>query len=212
MLNKLKVLSFTHYLQGPACSQALADYGADVLKIEATKGAFERGWSGPKSFKNGVSLFFLLGNRNVKSMAVDLKSEEGRQIIYDLVADYDIVVENFRPGVMDKLGFSYEKLSSLNPRVIYCSLTGYGASGPYQKRPGQDLLAQSMSGIMSMTGRGDNPPCPVGTSAIDKHGATLAAFGIVSAAFSREQTGKGCHIDSSLVNAAIDLQIEPLCY
>ncbi len=210
MLEGVKVLSFTHFLQGPSCSQTLADLGADVIKIESTAGSFERGWSGPNSFKNGVSVFFLLGNRNLKSIAIDLKTEEGKKIIYDLVKTYDVVVENFRPGVMDRLGLSYEELKKINQRLIYCSCSGYGPTGPYAGKPGQDLLAQSISGLIDMTGRGD--PTAVGTSVIDQHGAILAALGIVSAVYEREKTGKGHKIDASLLNAALDLQIEPLAY
>ena len=151
MLNNLKVLAFTHYLQGPSCAQIFGDLGADVIKIESPKGAFERSWSGPGSFVNGVSVFFMLANRNMRSMAINLKSEEGKRIIYQLIQDYDIVIENFRPGVMEKLGFGYEALKEQNPRIIYCSLSGFGSSGPYCNRPGQDLLAQSMGGIVDMS-------------------------------------------------------------
>ncbi len=210
MLEGVKVLSFTHFLQGPSCSQTLGDLGADVVKIESTGGAFERGWAGPGSFVNGVSMFFLLGNRNLRSIAIDLKSEEGKKMIYDLVKTYDVVVENFRPGVMDRLGFSYEKLKEINSRVIYCSCSGYGSSGPYVNKPGQDLLAQSIGGLVDMTGR--EQPSAAGSSIVDQHGAILAALGIVSAVYEREKTGHGHKIDASLLNAALDLQIEPLAY
>ena len=123
MLEGIKVLSFTHYLQGPSAAQALADLGADVVKIEACKGAYERGWSGCNTYKNGVSVFYLMANRNQRDLAIDLKSEEGRETIYTLIRDkgYDVIIENFRPGVMDKLGLGYEKLKEINPRVVYSS-------------------------------------------------------------------------------------------
>ena len=115
MLEGVKVLSFTHYLQGPSAAQTLADLGADVVKIEACKGAYERTWSGCNTYKNGVSVFYLMANRNQRDLAIDLKSEEGREAIYTLVRDkgYDVIIENFRPGVMDKLGLGYEKLKEI---------------------------------------------------------------------------------------------------
>ena len=118
MIEGIKVLSFTHYLQGPSCVQILADLGADVVKVESLKGAYERNWSGCDAYLNGVSVFFLQGNRNQGSLAINLKSEEARKIIYELVKSTDVVVENFRPGVMEKLGYSYEALSAINPQLI----------------------------------------------------------------------------------------------
>ena len=208
MIEGVKVLSFTHYLQGPSCAQTLADLGANVIKIESPKGAFERGWSGCDAYLNGVSVFFLLGNRNQKSMALDLKSPEAREIIYKLVQEYDVVLENFRPGVMDKLGFSYETLKEKNPRLIYCSCTGYGPDGPYVKRPGQDLLAQSIAGLAEMNGPGNAQPYPLGCTVADQHGATLAALGIIAAVYDREKTGRGHRVDVNLLSAALDIQME----
>ncbi len=212
MLEGIKILSFTHYLQGPSCVQILADLGADVVKVEPHKGAFERSWSGCDAYKNGVSVFFMIGNRNQRSMTLDLKSSEGKQIVYDLVKEYDVVVENYRAGVMDKLGFSYEELSKINPRLIYCSCSGYGSSGPYFKKPGQDLLAQSLSGLASMNGPSSAPPFPMGTTVVDQHGAVLAALGIIASLFDREKTGNGHKVDACLLNAALDLQLEPFGY
>ena len=210
MLENLKVLAFTHYLQGPSCAQILGDLGADVIKVESPKGAFERTWSGPDSFVNGVSVFFMLANRNMRSIAVNLKAEEGRKIIYDLVREYDVVIENFRPGVMEKLGFGYEALKAVNPGVVYCSLSGFGSDGPYKNRPGQDLLAQSMGGIVDMTGSGR--PVAVGTSFADAHSATLAAMGILAAVNNRQATGRGHKVDVNLVESVLNLQMEPYAY
>lgn len=212
MLEGVKVLSFTHYLQGPSAAQQLADLGADVIKVESTKGAYERGWSGCNTYKNGVSVFFLMANRNQRAISLDLKSEEGKEIIYKLVKEYDVVIENFRPGVMDRLGLGYEDLKKRNPKVIYCSCSGYGSSGPYWKKPGQDLLIQSMSGMAALNGPGDHPPFPMGTSIVDQHGAILAALGITAAVYDREKTGQGHRVDASLLGSALDLQIEPLNY
>lgn len=212
MLKGIKVLSFTHFMQGPSSVQMLADLGADVIKIERPKGAYERYWSGMDTFKNGVSVFFLLANRNQKSLAIDLRSEEAKELIHKLVKETDVIVENYRPGVMDKLGLGYDKLKEINPRLVYCSCSGYGADGPYVEKPGQDLLLQSLSGLMSLTGRKNDPPTPVGTAVVDQHGAVLAAFGVVSALFHRERTGEGCKVESSLLNAALDLQTESMAY
>ncbi len=208
MIEGVKVLSFTHYLQGPSCAQILADLGADVVKVEALKGAYERNWSGCDAYLNGVSVFFLQGNRNQGSLSINLKSEEARKIIYDLVKTTDVVVENFRPGVMNKLGYSYEALSAINPKLIYCSCSGYGPDGPYLKRPGQDLLAQSISGLASLNGAGE--PYNIGCTLVDQHGATLAALGVLAALLDRDRTGKGHLVDASLLNAALDIQMEPL--
>lgn len=212
MLHGIKVLSFTHYLQGPSAVQMLADLGADVTKIESPKGAYERHWSGFDTYANGISLFFLMANRNQKSLSIDIRSPEGKDVIYRLLKDCDVVVENFRPGVMDRLGFGYPEVRELNPRVVYCSCTGYGSSGPYLEKPGQDLLIQGMSGLASLTGPAGFGPTPVGTAIVDQHGAVLAALGILAALFDCNRTGTGHKVESSLLNAALDLQIEPLNY
>lgn len=212
MLKGVKVLSFTHFLQGPSAVQMLADIGADVTKIESPKGAFERHWSGLDAYINEVSVFFLLGNRNQKSISIDLRTDKGKEIILQMIKEADVLVENFRPGVMERLGFGFEELSIINPRLVYCSCTGFGPDGPYSTRPGQDLLLQAMSGLTQVTGGKDAPPTPVGTAAIDQHGAVLAAFGITAALFEREKTGLGKKVETNLLNAALDLQIEPLTY
>lgn len=212
MLSGIKVLSFTHYLQGPSAAQTLADLGADVVKVESPKGAYERSWSGCNTYKNGVSVFFLLANRNQRAISIDLKNPKGIEIIYKIIQEYDVVIENFRPGVMDKLGLGYEQLRKINPKIIYCSCSGYGSSGPNLKKPGQDLLIQSMSGLASLTGNGRVPPTPIGTAVVDQHGAILAALGIMSAIYDRMRTGKGHRIEASLLGAALDLQLESLAY
>ena len=212
MLEGAKVLSFTHYMQGPSAAQVLADLGAEVVKVESVKGAYERSWSGCNTYPGGVSMFFLLANRNQTAISVNLKSAEGKQIIYDLVKEYDVVIENFRAGVMDKLGLGYEELKKINPRIIYCSCSGYGSSGPYVNKPGQDLLIQGMSGLAALTGASEEIPSPVGTPVVDQHGAILAALGIIASLYDRERTGKGHKIEASLLSAALDLQQEALGY
>ena len=212
MLQGIKVLSFTHFLQGPSAVQMLADVGADVVKIEPPKGAFERGWAGFDAFQEGVSIFFLLGNRNQRAIQLDLRNDKAREVVRRLVAEADVRVENYRPGVLAKLGFGYEDAKKINPRLVYCSCTGYGSTGPYQKRPGQDLLLQAMSGMAMLSGDGASAPTPVGSAIVDQHAAVLAAFGILAALQQRERTGQGCMVESNLLNAALDLQIEPFTY
>lgn len=212
MLDGTRVVSFTHFLQGPSAAQLLADLGADVIKIEPPTGAFERSWAGPDAYLGGESVFFLLCNRNVRSLAADLKDPEWLEVVLRLVDEADVVIENFRTGVMDRLGLGWDELRSRNPRLVYCSLSGYGGDGPYKDRPGQDLLLQSVAGIAAATGAADDPPTPVGASLVDQHGAVLGAFGILAALHGRERSGQGSRVETNLLSAALDLQIEPLSY
>jgi crotonobetainyl-CoA:carnitine CoA-transferase CaiB-like acyl-CoA transferase len=212
MLEGIKVLSFTHFLQGPAAVQMLADVGADVIKIEPPGGAFERSWTGFDAYVEGVSMFFLLGNRNQRSISLDLRDERAREIVWRLIKEADVLIENYRPGVLQRMGFGYDDVREITPRLVYCSCTGYGSSGPYLKRPGQDLLLQAISGMTMLSGEADSPPTPVGSAIVDQHAAALAAFGVVAALQARERTGKGTLVESNLLNAALDLQIEPFTY
>ncbi len=212
MLDDIRVLSFTHFLQGPSASQILGDLGADVIKVESPNGAFERHWSGPDAFVNGISVHFMSSHRNVRSLAIDLKASPARDLILSLVDEVDVVIENFRPGAMARLGLDDETLRARNPRLVYCALSGYGADGPYRDRPGQDLLIQSHAGLAGATGAADAAPTPVGASIVDQHGAVLAVVGILAALRERDRTGRGSRVDSSLLSAALDLQMEPLSY
>ncbi|WP_027793991.1 CaiB/BaiF CoA transferase family protein [Paraburkholderia acidipaludis] len=212
MLEGIKVLSFTHFLQGPAAVQMLADVGADVIKIEPPGGAFERSWTGADAFVEGVSVFFLLGNRNQRSLSLNLREAAARELVWKLIREADVLVENYRPGVLDRMGFGWEAVHEANPRLVYCSCTGYGSSGPYLERPGQDLLLQAMSGMTMLSGEADSPPTPFGSAIVDQHAAVLAAFGVVAALQARERTGMGTRVESNLLNAALDLQIEPFTY
>ncbi len=212
-LSGVRVLSFAQVGQGPAAVQLLSDFGAEVIKVERPGvGAFERSWSGPNAFRAGESVFFLSHNRNQRSLAVDLKSEAGREIIFRLVERSDVVVENYRPGVMDRNGLGYAALSSSNPRLIYASSSGYGGRGPYSDWPGQDLVVQGVGGLASMTGRADDPPTPAGVPVIDYHAAALLALGISLALLARNQTGRGQRVETSLLQASMHLQMEPLSY
>ena len=212
MLSGVTVVSFTHFLQGPSASQLLADLGADVIKVEPHGGAFERSWTAPDRFIEGVSPFFALGNRNVRSIVVDLKNPDGVRVVRELLATADVLIESFRPGTMEKLGLGYESLAEANPRLVYASLSGYGSDGPYRDRPGQDVLVQAMSGLAMATGAAGAAPTPVGACVVDQHAAVLGAFGILAALHGRERTGQGTLVESNLLNSALDLQIEPLTY
>lgn len=209
MLEGIKIISFTHYIQGPCAVQYLADLGADVIKIEPLSGAFERRFALNDLFIQGESIFFILGNRNQDSFAVDLKCMEGKKIIHSLIGDCDVLVENFRPGAMDKLGFGYDEVKKINPGIIYCSLSGYGNVGAYREKAGQDVLIQSFSGIATHLSK---RPKTIGIHIIDQHGAALGAMGILAALFNRSSTGKGHKIDASLLAAALDIQQEALAY
>jgi len=213
LLAGVKVVSLTHYLQGPSCVQFLADLGANVVKVERIGGAYERHWSGAKAFVNDdSSVFFLLAGRNQRSIELNIQSDEGREALWRLIDRADALVENFRPGTLDKRGFSYEEVKKRNPRIIYCSLSGFGTDGPSREKPGQDLLLQSLSGLAMLSGRADDPPVLMGTALVDQHAATLGALGVLAALFRRERTGKGCKVDSNLLSAGLDLQIEPFNY
>ena len=206
----MRIISFCHYLQGPAATQYLADMGADVIKVEPLRGAFERHWSGGKSQVGPTTAFSLAVNRNKRSLAIDLKHVRAREVMGRLISSADVVVENFRPGVMDRLGLGYDALRLLNPAIIYASATGLGADGPDAERPGQDLLMQARSGLVSATGAGEAGPTVVGAAVVDQHGAALLAMGILGAYIRRLQTGQGTRVEGSLFQAGIDLQTEAL--
>jgi crotonobetainyl-CoA:carnitine CoA-transferase CaiB-like acyl-CoA transferase len=211
-LDGIRVLSFCHYLQGPSGVQMLGDLGADVIKVEPPQGNYERKWSGSNLLLHGESVFFLAANRNKRSLCLDLKSPGGSGVIRDLLPTIDVFVENFRPGVMERLGFGYEAVRAVNPRVIYASCSGFGPDGPYRDRPGQDLLIQAMCGLAAGTGGKDAPPTPVGATVADQHGATLLAMSVLAALLRRERAGIGGRVDVNLLNAALDLQMEALTY
>lgn len=212
LLAGIKVVSLTHYLQGPSCVNFLADLGADVVKVERIGGAYERHWSGAKCFLNDASVFFMMVGRNQRCIELDIQSEDGQAVLWRLIEKADVLVENFRPGTLDKRGFTYEAVKARNPGIVYCSLTGYGTDGPSRAKPGQDLLLQSLSGLATLSGRAGDPPVLMGTAIVDQHAATLGALGIVSALFARQRTGRGARVDSNLLSAALDLQIEPMNY
>ncbi|MCE7510202.1 CaiB/BaiF CoA transferase family protein [Alloalcanivorax xenomutans] len=203
-LNSLKVLDFSTLLPGPFGTLILADMGADVLRIESpTRPDFVRLL--PPSV-NGVSAAHAYLNRSKRAMALDLKQPEGIEIVHRLVRDYDIVVEQFRPGVMDKLGLGYEALKAINPGLIYCSITGYGQTGPYRDRAGHDLNYLSIAGMTGYNGRRDSGPAPMACQVADVAGGSChAVMAILAAVIHRQQTGEGQYLDISMTDAAFSL-------
>jgi crotonobetainyl-CoA:carnitine CoA-transferase CaiB-like acyl-CoA transferase len=201
-LGGLRVLDLTQVMAGPYCSMLLADMGADVVKIEPPEGEYTRKES---LLAPGVSASFLAVNRNKRGITLDLKRPEGVAILRRLAATADVLVENYRPGVAERLGIGDETLRALNPRLIYCSVSGFGQTGPYAGRGGFDLIAQGMSGIMSATGSEDGPPVKVGVPITDLGAALFATVGILSALRARHRTGRGQRVDTSLFEAGIAL-------
>jgi crotonobetainyl-CoA:carnitine CoA-transferase CaiB-like acyl-CoA transferase len=213
LLAGVRVLAFTQFLLGPAACQYLADMGADVVKVEPPgRGAWERNWAGAETFINGVSAFFLLANRNLRSVALNLKSERGAEAALRLAAQADVVIENYRPGALERLGLGYERIREVNPKVIYASGSGYGSDGPYSHLPGQDLLLQAMSGLGANTGTESAGPTVGAAAIVDQHSATLLAMGILGALVHRERTGEGQRVEVVMMQAALDLQTEPVVY
>jgi crotonobetainyl-CoA:carnitine CoA-transferase CaiB-like acyl-CoA transferase len=194
----VRVLDFTRYLAGPFCTMLLADYGADVIKVESQKG---RELRLPGSDRD--SYFFLSANRGKRSVTIDIKSEAGRELILGMLPRFDVLVENFRPGVMDAFGLGAAALTGRFPRLIYCGISGYGADGPYSGRPGFDQVAQGMSGFMSLTGTEQSGPTRAGIAIADLLGGMFAAQGIQLALISRQQTGQGQVVNTSLLEAMI---------
>lgn len=203
-LKDITVLDLTRVLSGPFCTMWLSDMGATVIKVE------NRGEGGDHTrtsepFVNGVSAYYATINRNKKTMTLNLKSEKGREIFLELVKKVDVVTENFRPGVMERLGLGYETLKEVNPRIIMASISGYGSYGPYKDRPGYDVVAQGMGGIMSVTGFPDNPPTKVGPSIGDVVSGMNLVIGILAALHAAEKTGVGQKLEVALVDSILAL-------
>ncbi|MCH2409842.1 CoA transferase [Myxococcota bacterium] len=199
-LSDIRVLDLTRYLAGPFATMLLSDYGADVVKIEST---------GDREFRSRGnttdSYFFLSANRGKRSVTLNLKKEEGRKLFLKLVPEFDVVIENFRPGVMKELGLGAELLLEVNPGLIYCGISGFGATGPYAERPGFDQIAQGLSGFMSLTGTDESGPTRAGIAICDLLGGIFAAHGIQLALLSREKTGKGQIVHTSLLEAMVSI-------
>ena len=210
-LEGVRVLDFTQMMMGPWATQFLGDMGAEIIKVERPgAGEWERGLRAMGELLGGQSPFFLAMNRNKKSLTLNLKDPRAREVVLRLAETCDLVTENFRPGVLDRLGMGYEALRAVNPSLVYVAGTGFGPDGPYADRPGQDLLLQSMSGLAAYGGRRDDPPTPSGSSIVDASTALLLAFSAMVGLFHRERTGTGQRIDVSLLDTAVALQCQEL--
>lgn len=203
-LSGFRILDLTRHLAGPFASMMLGDMGAEVIKVEIPPIGDPTRKSGPY-FRDGESSYFIVVNRNKKSVVVDLKKPGGREVLLDLASHVDVVFDNFRAGVAKRLGVDYETLSARDPRVVVCSVTGFGEDGPYVRKPGLDLTVQAMSGGMSVTGEPGRPPVRAGIPVADFTGAMMAAIGIQAALLERARTGKGQKVSTSLLAGQISL-------
>jgi formyl-CoA transferase len=202
-LNGIRVLDLSRVLAGPYCTMVLGDLGAAVIKVESPEGDETRGWGPP--FAAGESAYFLCVNRNKRSIVIDFKTQEGRNILHTLIQQSDILVENFRPGTLARFSLDYESASALNPNLIYCSITGFGQTGPWRDRPGYDFMIQAMGGLMSFTGEPAGEPMKVGVAVADLFAGQNAVIAILAALQARTQTGRGQHLDISLFDSQLGM-------
>lgn len=202
-LSGIRILDLTRIISGPFCTSLLADMGADVIKIEAPGEGDPVRRQGV--IRNGISWYFANYNRNKQSVTLDLYSDEGKTILRQLIADCDVVVENYRPGVMEKMGLSDEQLKAIRPDIVHCSINGFGTTGPYRDRPAFDFIAQAMSGFMSLNGGEHEPPMRAGPPISDLIAGMNGALGIVAALLRRERTGQGDSVNVSLLGSMIGL-------
>jgi crotonobetainyl-CoA:carnitine CoA-transferase CaiB-like acyl-CoA transferase len=209
-LSGIRVLDFTALLQGPLATQILADFGADVVKLEKRNGEWMRQWGIFMARTHGETDAFLAFNRNKRSVEIDLRDPQDRERILELVDKADVVVENFRPGVMDRAGLGYDALRKRNPRLIYAASSGYGRTGPYVDRPGQDYLVQALTGAMWLTGRRDDPPFLFGAAIADQFTGLHLAIGILAALQHRNRTGEGQRVDVDLLSCMMAIQQQEL--
>lgn len=200
-LQGIRVLDMSQIMAGPYCTMVLADMGADVIKIEKTKGGDDSRQMGP--FVDGESTCFMQINRNKRSVALDLKDKDVRETFYDMARQSDVIVENYRPGVTQSLAVDYETIRKINPGIIYCSISGYGQTGPYSKKGGFDLVAQGMSGLMSMTGEPGRRPLKTGVAVYDIGAGITAIYSILAAYIHRQNTGEGQHLDIAIAECGI---------
>jgi crotonobetainyl-CoA:carnitine CoA-transferase CaiB-like acyl-CoA transferase len=210
VLTGYRVIDCTIAMAGPFAAQRLGDLGADVIKVEPTAGEWQRFASAGGANGNKINVSFLSLNRNKRSLAVDLKSRDGADVMRELVASGDVFLQNYRPGVAARLGLDYESLRAINPSIVYVSISGYGEDGPYKDRPGQDLLLQAMSGAMLSSGRKGEPPTPAGQYLADAVTASTAFEGVLAALLHRERTGEGQLVTVNMLDALTTLQMQEL--
>ncbi|MBW2306417.1 MAG: CoA transferase [Deltaproteobacteria bacterium] len=202
-LSDIQVLDLTRFAAGPTCTLLLADMGAEVIKIESPARGDEARYQG--TIINGESWYFVGMNRNKRGLTLDLKSVEGKEIFIKLARESDVVVENFRPGVMRKFGLDYEALYEVNPSIVYCGISGFGKDGPYHQRPAFDFIAQGVSGFMSITGFPDREPVRTGIPISDSVAGIYAAYGILAALMARQRIGRGQEVQIALVDGMISI-------
>ena len=200
-LQNIRVLDLSRVLAGPYCTMVLGDLGAEVIKVEPPEGDETRGWGPP--FAGGESAYYLCVNRNKRGMVVNLKTEDGRNILRELALKSDVLVENFRPGTLKKFGLDYETLHGLNPRLVFCSISGFGQTGPLRDMPGYDFMIQAMGGIMSITGEPEGEPMKVGVAVADLFAGQNAVIAILAALQARTITGEGQFIDIALFDSQL---------
>jgi CoA:oxalate CoA-transferase len=208
LLEGIRVLDLSRVMSGPYCTSMLADLGAEVIKVEMPGRGDEGRAFGP--YRDGESTYFMLLNRNKKSVTIDMKSHQGRDLVRALIPKCDVLVENFRPGVMDRLGLSYDAVKGLNDSIVYASISGFGQNSPLRDLPAFDLVIQAMSGLMSLTGPKDGPPTAVGESMADVCTGMFAAFGIITALLARERGGEGRQVDVSMLDSMMSMQLTGL--
>ncbi|WP_205948542.1 CaiB/BaiF CoA transferase family protein [Pueribacillus theae] len=210
-LDGIKVLDFSLAMSGPFAAQKLGDMGAEVIKIEPTgDGEWHRTRPAANAWVNKLNSSFISFNRNKRSLSINLKTEESKEIMKRLIKKADVIIHNFRPGVAERLNIDYKSVSEINEQIVYCSISGYGETGPYAKRPGQDLILQGYSGAMWNTGTKNDPPLPLGMYVSDATAAHIAFEGILAALFYRERKGKGQKVEVNMLNAVMDLQVQEL--
>jgi CoA:oxalate CoA-transferase len=205
-LSHLRVLDLTQFLSGPYATQILGDLGAEIIKVEAPEGDMTRRL--PPHFVGTQSAYYLSVNRNKRSLAIDMKSESGRALVRDVALACDIVVENFRPGILKRLGLSYDDIAAQKPGIIWCCISGFGQDGPYRDRPAYDMIVQAMSGAMSLTGETDGPPVRSGTPIGDIAAGMYGVIGVLAALAERERSGRGRLVDVAM----LDCQVAMLSY
>ena len=200
-LTGIKILDLSRVLAGPYCTMVLGDLGADVIKVEPPEGDETRGWGPP--FAGGESAYYLCVNRNKRGIVINLKTDEGKKVLRDLALQSDVLVENFRPGTLNKFGLDYETLHELNPKLIYCSITGFGQTGSMKDKPGYDFMIQALGGLMSITGEPEGEPMKTGVAVVDLFAGQNAIIAILAALQARTLTGRGQQLDISLFDSQL---------
>ena len=205
-LSGIRVLDLSRVLAGPYCTMVLGDLGAEVIKVESSEGDETRGWGPPFAGEaRGESAYYLCVNRNKRSIVVNFKTDKGQAIIRELIKQSDVLVENFRPGTLVRFSLDFESASVINPNLIYCSITGFGQTGPMRDKPGYDFMIQAMGGLMSITGEPDGDPMKVGVAVADLFAGQNAVIAILAALQARTQTGRGQHLDISLFDSQVGM-------